>query len=206
MLSGAWPNLHWQLFDYYLKPAGSYFGAKVGARPEHVSYDYDQKILYLISHSVTSQGARNVDIDLIDVNGKALSRGEITTTASPNAAKQLGVVPGIDEIEDVAFLKLVLRDSSNSVLSRNVYWLTRKNDVLNWGNSTWYYTPVTEYSDLTAVFKIPLALVDVVVSPLQEQTNMTQAQVVLENKSDVPAFFLRMNLLEGEDGQEVIPV
>src|SRR5947207_14710074 len=109
MLNGAWPNLHWQLFDYYLKPAGSYFGVKVGARPEHVSYDYDQKMVYLISHSVTSQGRRNVNIDLIDVNGKTLSHREITTHASPNTAQQLGVVPGIDKIKDVAFLKLVLR-------------------------------------------------------------------------------------------------
>src|SRR5438045_3822635 len=119
MLNGAWPSLHWQLFDYYLKPAGSYFGAKVGTRPEHVSYDYDQKTIYLISHSITSQGVRNVSIDLIDVNGKTLAQKEITTKALSNAAQQLGVVPGIDKIEDVAFLKLVLRDSSNLVLSRN---------------------------------------------------------------------------------------
>lgn len=25
MLNGAWPNLHWQLFDYYLQPMGSHF-------------------------------------------------------------------------------------------------------------------------------------------------------------------------------------
>src|SRR5205814_7151068 len=98
------------------------------------------------------------------------------------------------------------RDGSNSVMSRNVYWLSRKDDVLDWGNSTWYYTPVIEYSNLTALFQMPQAYVDVVVFPLQEQNNMAQVQVVLENKSDVPAFLLRMNLLEGRDGQEVTPV
>lgn len=34
MLNSAWPGLHWQLFDWYLQPAGAYFGAKVGARSE----------------------------------------------------------------------------------------------------------------------------------------------------------------------------
>ncbi|KAH0562830.1 hypothetical protein GP486_002545 [Trichoglossum hirsutum] len=207
MLNGAWPNLHWQLFDYYLKPAGSYFGAKVGARTEHVSYDYDQKAIYLISHSLTSQGGRSVSVDLIDVTGKTLAQKEITAKASPNAAQRLGVVPGIDNIKDVAFLRLALRDSSDSVLSRNVYWLSRKNDVLDWNNSTWYYTPVTEYSDLKALFHIPPASVNAVASPLQKQGNTTRIQVVLENKSDVPAFFLRMNLLGGgKGGQEVTPV
>ncbi|KAI9760173.1 MAG: hypothetical protein M1840_002590 [Geoglossum simile] len=208
MLNGAWPNLHWQLFDYYLKPAGSYFGTKVGARAEHVSYDYDQKAVYLISHSIASQGVRNVSIDLIDVNGKTIAHKETTTKASANTARQLGAVPGIDKIKDVAFLKLVLRDGSNSVLSRNVYWLARKNDVLDWDNSTWYYTPVTKYSNLTALFEIPPASVNVAVSPPQEQQNgkTMQAQVILENKSDVPAFFLRMDLVERGSGRGVTPV
>ncbi|KAH0542515.1 hypothetical protein FGG08_003111 [Glutinoglossum americanum] len=206
MLNGAWPNLHWQLFDYYLKPAGSYFGVKVGARPEHVSYDYEQKTVYLTSHSLTSQGSRNVSIDLIDTTGKTLARKDITAKASPNAAQQLSEVPGIDKIEDVAFLKLALRDGSGSVLSRNVYWLPRKNDVLDRDNSTWYYTPVAEYSNLTALFRIAPASVDVAVPPPQQQGSTVRAQVVLENKSDVPAFFLRMNLVAGKGGPDVVPV
>ena len=32
MLNGAWPSLHWNIWDYYMRPAGSYFGAKVGGR------------------------------------------------------------------------------------------------------------------------------------------------------------------------------
>ena len=30
MLNNAWPSLHWNQFDYYLHPGGSYFGTKVG--------------------------------------------------------------------------------------------------------------------------------------------------------------------------------
>lgn len=41
MLVNAWPSLHWNQFDNYLYPAGSYFGTKVGARLEHVSYNYE---------------------------------------------------------------------------------------------------------------------------------------------------------------------
>lgn len=40
MLNNAWPSLHWNLFDYYLRPAGSYFGTKVAGRMEHVVFDY----------------------------------------------------------------------------------------------------------------------------------------------------------------------
>ena len=33
MLNNAWPSIHWNLYDYYLKPAGSYFGAKKANEP-----------------------------------------------------------------------------------------------------------------------------------------------------------------------------
>jgi exo-1,4-beta-D-glucosaminidase len=29
MLNNAWPSLHWHLYDYFLNPAGTYFGAKI---------------------------------------------------------------------------------------------------------------------------------------------------------------------------------
>ena len=29
MLNNAWPGLIWHLYDYYLRPGGGYFGAKI---------------------------------------------------------------------------------------------------------------------------------------------------------------------------------
>src|ERR1051326_3323700 len=60
MLNNAWPSLHWNLFDYYLRPAGSFYGSKVACRPEHVSYDYVEKAIYLINRSLGSSGTRTV--------------------------------------------------------------------------------------------------------------------------------------------------
>ena len=36
MLNNAWPSLIWHLYDYYLQPAGGYFGAKKACEPLHV--------------------------------------------------------------------------------------------------------------------------------------------------------------------------
>jgi hypothetical protein len=37
MLNNAWPSIYWHLFDWYLQPAGGYFGAKKANEPVHVS-------------------------------------------------------------------------------------------------------------------------------------------------------------------------
>ncbi len=41
MLNNAWPSLHWHLYDYFLNPAGAYFGAKIANEPVHIQYSYD---------------------------------------------------------------------------------------------------------------------------------------------------------------------
>ncbi|KAK2744291.1 hypothetical protein FQN57_004376 [Myotisia sp. PD_48] len=204
MLNSAWPNLHWAQFDYYLKPIASYFGTKVGTREEHVSYDYVRKTLFLINHSANKSGPRTIELDLIDTNGKSLARDTIKATTAPTSSKELSKVPGLDKIKDAAFLRLILKDG-RKVLSRNIYWLSHKDDVLSWEGSTWFYTPVKEFGDLTAVMKLRKAKVEVDVD-VANGLHGKKARVTLRNKSDVPAFFIRLSLLDKKTNDEVTPV
>lgn len=59
---------------------------------------------------------------------------------------------------------------------------------------------MTKYADFKALDK--LAPADIKAKIVQR---WGKTRVVLENKSDVPAFFIRMNLLDGE-GEEITPV
>lgn len=209
MLNSAWPNLHWQLFDYYLSPMGAYFGTKVGNRVEHVAYDYEAESVWLINHSLAKNERREISIDLIDADGKAISRSKVTTTTVPNASKEIQRVTGIGKIKDIAFLRLILRDTkAQKDLSRNVYWLSPKTDVLNWDNSTWYSTPVTKYANYQKLETLSSADVHATVKNAKPQNKdgWTYADVQLENKSKVPAVFLRLNVISSSDGAEVAPV
>ena len=38
MLNNAWPSLIWHLYDYFLMPAGGYFGTKKACEPVHAQY------------------------------------------------------------------------------------------------------------------------------------------------------------------------
>ena len=35
------------------------------------------------------------------------------------------------------------------MVSSNFYWLSTKDDVLDWDKSTWYYTPTQSFADYT---------------------------------------------------------
>lgn len=205
MLNGAWPSLHWALFDYYMSPIASYFGTKVGTRTEHVAYDYENRTVFLINHSLDKQGPRSIAIDLIDMDGKPISSDEIKTDTYPNSSKRVGKVSGTDKIRDVAFLRLTLTDSeTGDELSRAVHWLAPTLDALDFNNSTWYYTPVTKFVDFTPLNKLSTAGVEVKVDSKRSVSDL-KTRVTLKNKSDVPAFFLRLAAVDDDD-EEVAPV
>jgi exo-1,4-beta-D-glucosaminidase len=49
MLNNAWPSMIWHLYDYYLRPAGGYFGAKNAMEMLHPVYGYDDHSIWLVS-------------------------------------------------------------------------------------------------------------------------------------------------------------
>ncbi|OIW34662.1 glycoside hydrolase family 2 protein [Coniochaeta ligniaria NRRL 30616] len=200
MLNGAWPNLHWALFDYYLHPAGAYFGTKVGGRTEHVAYDYVKKGVYLINHSLDKAGARTVEWEVMGLDGKSVVKGTVATTTVPNTSKSVAdLSKALGSVKGVVFLKLVLSDGK-STLSRNVYWLGATVDTLDWADSSWYHTPVSKFVDLSGLDKLKTAAVTTTVLP-----GSGGLKVVLSNKATVPAFFVRANLVDSA-GEDVNPV
>ncbi|KAK7756780.1 hypothetical protein SLS62_001223 [Diatrype stigma] len=203
MLNNAWPSLHWSLFDYYLNPAGAYFGAKVGARLEHIAYDYLKNDVYLINHSISHRGARQVAVDVIDLEGKVLFHKTKETKTNPNESKSILNLSGaLKNVTDVVFLRLTLLDGHRE-LSRNVYWLAETIDELNWDDSSWYHTPVEDFADFTALGSLRPAKVSIEVLRLDDGGG--QSTVVLENHSSLPAFFVRLNLVD-KHGNGVAPV
>jgi exo-1,4-beta-D-glucosaminidase len=205
MLNPAWPNLHWAMFDYYLRPAGAYFGTKVGGRPEHIALDPITGAVWLINRDLSITGSRQVTMDIVGVDGKSLGTvSPATTTTEPNTSKKVAdlgsAINTAKSSSDVVFVRLVLKDANAAIISRNVYWLGKTVDTLDWGNSSWYHTPVSKFADLTALNKL---------SPATVTATATAAgsgwKVTVTNKSGVPAFFIRLSLVDAS-GADIVPV
>ncbi|KAK3290197.1 glycoside hydrolase family 2 protein [Chaetomium fimeti] len=203
MLNNAWPSLHWNLWDYYMRPAGSYFGAKVGLRMENAAFDYVKKAVWLVNRSLDKQGERRVEVEVMDLQGTVVHKESVATATTPNTSENiLSLAEVLGNATDVVFLRLVLYDApvEGNVLSRNVYWVAKEPDVLDWASTTWYHTPVTTYSDYTALNELQTADVDV-----HGVWSGDAVDVTLENKSEVPAFFVSLNLVN-QDGADLLPV
>jgi exo-1,4-beta-D-glucosaminidase len=206
MLNNAWPSLHWNLFDYYLKGAGSYYGAKVGSRPEHAAFEYGSEngSIWLINHTLDKTGARTIDIELLSKDGAKMVSKSVEATTKPTYSQLVTSIPEATTLKDVAFLRLVLRDASGATLSRNVYWISPIVDVNDWANSTWYNTPVTTFADYTALQLLkPAKLSASAATPVVECGSIS-VDVALENHAAVPAYFIRLEL-QSADGADITP-
>jgi exo-1,4-beta-D-glucosaminidase len=201
MQNNAWPGLIWHLYDFYLRPGGSYFGAKKAAKPVHVQYAYDDRSVVVVNSTLRDQKGLKVTARVLDLASKELFARSAPVDVSPDGAVKVFQVPELPAAGPTYFLALVLEDAAGQPVSRNVYWLSTKPDVLAWDKSEWYYTPVTEYADLTGLERLPPAAVRATAA-----FEPGRARVRLENTGPSLAFFVHLAVRRGPGGEEVLPV
>jgi exo-1,4-beta-D-glucosaminidase len=201
MQNSAWPGLIWHLYDFYLRPGGSYFGAKKAAEPVHVQYAYDDRSVVVVNSTLRDQKGLKVTARVLDLASKELFARSAPVDVSPDGAVKVFQVPELPAAGPTYFLALALEEGAGQPVSRNVYWLSTKPDVLAWDKSEWYYTPVTEYADLTGLERLQLAAVRATAA-----FEPGRARVRLENTGPSLAFFVHLAVRRGPGGEEVLPV
>ena len=158
MLNNAWPSLHWHLYDYYLNPAGAYFGAKKANEPMHIQYSYNTRAIVLVNHTLTGGHALQARIRARNIDGSVRYDKHFQgIDLAGNRTLQLTTLPQIAGLSSTWFVELTLESGDGQLISRNVYWLSAQADQLDWAHSNWYLTPVSQYADLTALQSVPTA-------------------------------------------------
>jgi exo-1,4-beta-D-glucosaminidase len=205
MLNNAWPGMIWHLYDYYLRPGGSYFGTKKACEPLHVQYAYDDGSVVVVNSTLDAFPGVKITARVVDLDGREASSRTETLDVVPDGTQKVFALPAPAGRTPTYFVSLTLADHDGSVRSRNDYWLSTKPEALAWSRSEWYYTPVSRYADLTALNRLPA--VDVTATAKVEATGEKgHAHVTLENPSKAIAFFVHLAVRKGAEGEEILPV
>jgi len=203
MLNNAWPSVIWHLFDYYLQPAGGYFGAKKACEPLHAQYSYDDNSVSLISSQYTAAPGLKVAAKVYNLDGSEKFPKEVTVDAAPDSVNRLFQLPAMQGLTPTYFLRLTVEDGGK-VHSSNLYWLSTKPETLDWKKSTWYYTPTQSFADYTALKQLPQVKLNVS-NTTEHQGNEDVTHVTIENPSKTLAFFVKVKVNKGKGG-EVLPI
>ena len=202
MLNSAWPELYWQLYDYYLMPNGAFYGAKKACAPLQLMYNYKNHWVYLNNSTLTPAESLWVHLRMYDLQSNLVDEREKMTDIGENTVKPVLKAEMKYVNTPVYFLDLRLSDRSGKRLADNFYWLSKKADVLNYSESTWYVTPQSRFADFRALNRMPKANV-LVKSTMAPGGN--RIAVHLKNTSSRIAFLIYLEL-QDENGQPILPV
>ncbi len=205
MLNNAWPSIIWHLYDYYLRPGAGYFGTKKACEPLHIQYSYDDQSVVVVNsfdHEINrlKATAKVYNLDLSTMFSKS-----VEVDSAPDSSTRTFNLPRIDGLSKTYFVRLLLENGSGKVVSRNFYWLSAQPDASDWKSSTWYYTPISSYADLTGLqtlSKIGLRIMN----RTQARNGHTVTHVFVENPTSHLAFFVHLQITKGRSGEEVVPV
>ena len=205
MLNNAWPSLHWNLFDWFLEPNGSTFGAKVANEPLHVQYSYDDRSVAVVNETRGAATDMTVRARVFNLHGDERWSRSARTDVGADAVARLFRVPQPANLTSTYFVELTLTDANGLVVSRNVYWLSTAPERLAWGRSTWFFTPAETYADFTALSSLP-EVRPAVTACEDTSTDLGAVRVTVTNDTNGIAFFVRLRLTAGPNGDDVTPV
>jgi exo-1,4-beta-D-glucosaminidase len=208
MLNNAWPSLHWHLYDYYLNPAGAYFGAKKANEPVHIQYAYDTRAVVLVNQTLTDEHGLQAHVRLRNLDGSVRYERQLQgLDLAGNGTRQVATLPAPEGLSRVHFVELELASADGKPLSRNVYWLSTQPDELDWAKSNWYLTPVTQYADLTALQTLPAAESTVSATVRHEGAqDVVTVNLAVPPSSTTVALFQHLSIRQSAQGGLVLPI
>jgi len=223
MLNNAWPGIIWHMYDWYLRPGGSYFGVKKACEPLHVQYSYDDGSIVVVNsyYQPFANLKLTAKVYNLDMTEKFSKQADLSVGADRSTpAFSLPSLPGLSA---TYFVSLSL-ESAGEIVSRNFYWLSTHAETLDWGRqeedtsgkydiSTW--TPTKEFADYTALNGLPTVDLDGDAENKKKSSEEGSTTVTLHNRSSSLAFAVHLKInknssrrvsREGAQDDEILPV
>jgi len=209
MLNNAWPSLIWHLWDYYLQPAGGYFGAKKACEPLHVQYSYDDRSVAVVNSTYQPGLNLSVTAKLFDSALHERFSATLPVDVPADGVTKARAFPegAFDPASPVYFVDLVLKDNFGKELSTNFYWLSAKKNIYDWAaEDNDAFTPVKSYEDFTALQSLPSAGKISVGAGVLSGAGGPLVRAMLQNRSDHLAFQIHLGIRRKNEGADILPV
>jgi exo-1,4-beta-D-glucosaminidase len=205
MLNSAWPDMFWQLYDWYLVPTGAFYGARNANRPINIAYDYATRQIVAVNDTASPLRGVTARVRVFDVDSKVLFDQTKTLDVAAGSRGEVLVLPPIATDAKAYFVDARVTGTGAAPLAANFYWLSTQGDVLDWEKSQWFVTPTKRYADLTALARLPAAALEVK-HRFEPAADGQTVVVSLANPGPRLAFFVELQVAGGKSGRLAAPV
>ena len=117
------PSFVWQLIQYDLEPNASFFGVKKACEHLHIQFtETDKGQLQVINHTQKDLAGAKGSIAFYNFDGSLAGKYDFPVNAKAQSRTILGNVKWPENLSDIHFLKLELKNTKGKVISDNFYW------------------------------------------------------------------------------------
>lgn len=186
-LNASYPDLAWEIYDWFLNPNAGYYFVKKACEPLHIQMnanDYEVSIINTYHRPINNL---NVRVRLYDFNLKIWWEREIKINVGANRYQEVFSVPQPSEITPVYFVKLELIDGTGKILSENLYWESSK-------------TP-EDFSDLSKLANVKLDLS----YKVEDKGEEHWVYVKVKNPTEKLSIMNRLAIIKKDNNEEVLP-
>jgi len=184
------PSFVWQLYSHDLEPNSSLFAVRKACEPIHVMLNEENAHVMVINHTAKALQGVTLQAQVFSLDGTLQGKQDFTVNAPPSAATDASelVLPKAT-LSPVHFVKLVLRDKQQQVLSENFYWHA-------------FPDRPDDFQALNALPQVPLDLR----TKRQDKGGKLIIVATLANPSKSPALMAHLQLRKEKSGARVLPV
>jgi len=194
MLNNAWPSMIWHLYDWYLRPGGSYYGVKHACEPLHVQYSYDDRSVVVVNSYYQAFPNLKVTAKVYNLDMTEKYSKEATLAVGEDSSTRVFTLPEMEGLSGMYFVDLRLENGEH-LESRNFYWLPNQTETVDFENEpeSGVWTPTKTFADYTALNSLPAVDLDVKAEKKTEGAQETMT-VTLHNPSRALAFAIRLKV------------
>lgn len=214
-LNSAWPDVQWQIYDYYLRPTPALYYIKKACEPLHIQLNQIDSMVSAINNRLTPYRGLKACVEAYDLDAKLKWRRDATFDMAADTYKELFQIPDM-QIGPVYFVRMELLDSDARVLSDNFYWLSSSKeeigmDALGVFSSPPSFDQFAEHHDINddgaflALKSLPQVKL-VCSKTIERIAGFLMFNVKVANPSQSLAFFIHVMAIDPDTSEEILPV
>jgi exo-1,4-beta-D-glucosaminidase len=171
--------------------------------PLHAIYGYDDRSIAVVSSQYEDAPGVQLSVKLLNLDMTEKFAQQVSVDVPADGVVKVLTLPAPEGLTPTYFVWLRLQDSRGKPLSTNFYWLSTKQETLDWQKSNWYTTPTDSYADFTALAQLPKVRLKIT-ERTEQNLGTAITRVAIENPTQSLALFVRLKLSHA--GEEILPV
>jgi exo-1,4-beta-D-glucosaminidase len=187
-INSAWPDVQWQIFDWFLKPMVSYYYIKRANEPVHIQLGLIEPMVTVVNHTLEPRSGLKVRARVLDPSMRVLFEKQENAEVAANAYCDIFELPKLPELPPVYFVRLDLTDGTGKRISDNLYWL-----------------PAQKGGSMQSLHSLPPVKLQATCK-IEARGALKIARVKVTNPTGRIAFFVQLVLTQGRGGAEILPI